>query len=379
MSDSDDSEKPLTPSESHSEAASDASNPQDADLTETLEKARKFLRDEKVKNSSVEKVTQFLEGQGLDKDQIHKLLLEEFKQDIQNASPPPTTDESSSKIENAEPEKAVEVKEKKDTESNTSIAPSPTHDSPPIITYPEFLTTSPRPPPLITPTRLANILAVSGSIWTALYGVSRCVVNPMAETLNDSRTEYYSHVAEKLEQLVERLEDAVSEVPYKNGKPLKSSLAAIKHEEGAYADDESTFSDPTELFHRDFGTQTSPRLLPEDRPSSSSSRNTSADNKPVDAQVRRVAALRASVRELSDMHVRRAERSAELNAKLREIRDEVDKLGTPAMLDFPASYSGLGYGRTSEPDDEVKKAKDAIRSIKGMFLSTRSFPTAVVR
>ncbi|KAI4867164.1 peroxisomal membrane anchor protein conserved region-domain-containing protein [Hypoxylon rubiginosum] len=377
MSDSEDSEKPLKPSsqqsELQSEAASDTSNPQDVDTTDkTLEKARKFLQDEKVKNSSVEKVTKFLESQGLDNTQIQKLLEEEFQQDTQNASPSPIPETSSSRKENPEPEQAVEVKTHKDVETNPPAASSSTSNSPPIITYPEFLTTSSRPPPLITPTRLANILAVSGSIWTALYGVARYAVNPMVENLNDSRSDYYAHVNERLGQLVEKLEDVVSEVPYKNGKPLKS-----KHDEGAYEDDESTFSDPTELFHRDFGTQTSPMMLAEDRPSSRNTPNQA--DKPVDAQVRRLAALRASVRELNDMHIRRAEGSADINARLREIRDEVDKLGAPAMMDFSTSYDGLGYGRRSEPDDEVKKAKDAIRSVKGMFLSTRSFPTAAAR
>ncbi|KAI1766874.1 hypothetical protein GGR53DRAFT_484700 [Hypoxylon sp. FL1150] len=399
MSDSDDSERPPTP-----EAAS---NPPDANATEnTIEKARKFLRDEKVKNSSVEKVTQFLEGQGLDKDQIQKLLLEEFEQDVQSATPPPTTatttNESSSKEERSEPEQeqAVVAKENKDVEASPSTASSSTNNnSPPIITYPEFLTTSPRPPPLLTPTRLANILAVSGSIWTALYGISRCVVNPMAETLHESRTEYYSHVSTKLGQLVEKLEDVVSEVPYKNGRPLIKSSAS-KHDD--VDEVESTFSDPTELFHRDVGTQTSPRLQPEDssRPNTSGGRsdtsnsnnnNNNNNTKPVDAQVRRVAALRASVRELGDMQARRAANSADLNAEVRAIRDEVDKLGTPPsmtammMNEYASSSSSsswlgpAGYGRAPEPDDEVKKAKDAIRSVKGMFLSTRSFPTAVVR
>ncbi|XXG97552.1 hypothetical protein Hte_003857 [Hypoxylon texense] len=373
MSDSEDSEKPLTPSsqqsESQSEVASDASNPQNADLTDkTLEKARKFLQDEKVKNSSVEKVTKFLESQGLDSTQIQKLL-EEFEQDTQDATPSPTTEASSSRRENLELEQAAEVNTNKDVETTPPTASSSTSNSPPIITYPEFLTTSSRPPPLITPTRLANILAISGSIWTALYGVARYGVNPMVETLNDSRSDYYAHVNEKLGQLVEKLEDVVSEVPYKNGKPLKS-----KHDEGAYEDDESTFSDPTELFHRDIGTQTSPMMLAADRPPSRNTPN--QGDKPVDAQVRRLAALRASVRELNEMHIRRAESSAETSAKLREIRDEVDKLGAPAMMDFSSSYGGLGYGRSSEPDDEVKKTKDAIRSVKGMFLSTRSFPAA---
>lgn len=193
----------------------------------------------------------------------------------------------------------------------------------------------------------------------------------MVDTLTESRTEYLDHVNEKMEQFVEKLEGVVSEVPYKNNKLLRSG-------EGGDDDDdaESTFSDPTELFHRDFGTQTSsPVLRPDDLNSASGNQS----GKVIDAQVRRLAAVRASLREMNDMHIRRAEDSTNLNAILREVRDEIDKLGAPPLADFTSIHSGLGYGRSAEPDDEVKKTKDAIRSVKGMFLSTRRFPASAAR
>ncbi|KAI1412417.1 peroxisomal membrane anchor protein conserved region-domain-containing protein [Hypoxylon sp. FL1857] len=353
-------------SQSENDAATGTNSPQNTDATDatptTFEQARIFLRDESVRDSSIEKKTEFLKSKGLDDTQIQKLL-EEVEQDAQASNPPSTTNKPASEDGDAgrtsEPNRDIET---------TATAISSTSESPPIITYPEFLTTSPKPPPLMTPSRLANILAVSGSIWTVLYGTARYVVNPMVETLNDSRADYYAHVSEKLEQLVEQLEDAVSEVPYKNGKPLRS-----KQEESVYGDDESTFSDPTELFHRDFGTQTSPMMLAED------ARSSSPTDKPIDAQARRLSALRASLREMNDMHIHHAESSAELNALLREVRDEVDKLGAPPLADFSSFHGGLTYGRSSEPDDEVKKTKDAIRSVKGMFLSSRSFPATAAR
>ncbi|OTA65116.1 hypothetical protein K449DRAFT_431703 [Hypoxylon sp. EC38] len=359
---------PQEQSPSENDAASATSNPPTTDTTDstattTLEQARIFLRDESVRDSSVEKKTEFLKSKGLDDAQIQKLL-EEVEQDTQASNPPPTTNKPMS--ENGDAGRTPEANRDIDT---IVPAASSTSDPAPIITYPEFLTTSPKPPPLMTPSRLANILAVSGSIWTVLYGTARYVVNPMVETLNDSRADYYAHVNEKLEQLVEKLEDAVSEVPYKNGKLLKSK------EESIYGDDESTFSDPTELFHRDIGTQTSPLMLPEDSRSGSPHRT----DKPIDAQARRLSALRASLREMNEMHIRHAESSAELNALLREVRDEVDKLGAPPLTDYSSFHGGLAYGRSSEPDDEVKKTKDAIRSVKGMFLSSRSFPATAAR
>ncbi|KAI2634408.1 peroxisomal membrane anchor protein conserved region-domain-containing protein [Hypomontagnella submonticulosa] len=346
------------------EDAPDAGASQDADATEvTLDHARMFLRNEDVRKSSIEKKIEFLKSKGFDDAQI-QTVLKEVEQDAQASNRPTTTDGSASRNEDVE--RSSEAS--RAPETTTRAQPS---DAPPIITYPEFLTNSPKPPPLITPSRLANILTISGSIWTLLYGTTRFVVSPMVETLNDARTDYYAHVSEKLGQFVEKLEGAVSEVPYKNGKLVLKS----KQKEDAYEDDESTFSDPTELFHRDIGTQTSPARSE----ASFSGNRPSHVDKPIDAQLRRLTALRASLREVNDMHLRRAEDTADMTALVREIRDEVDKLGAPPLTDFTSTYGGLGYGRSTEPDDEVKKTKDAIRSVKGMFLSSRSFPTTAAR
>ncbi|KAI1453782.1 peroxisomal membrane anchor protein conserved region-domain-containing protein [Annulohypoxylon moriforme] len=352
--------------QSENDAAPETSQPQDVDTPDvTLEQARIFLRDETVQSSSREKKAEFLKSKGLDDAQIHELL-EESEQATQTSNPLPTTAKPAGRGENAlrTPEANREIETFTPTTSSTS-------DPVPIITYPEFLTTSTKPPPLITPSSLANILAVSGSVWTLLYGTARFVVSPMVDSLNDARADYYSHINEKLEQLVEQLEDVVSEVPYKNGKLV---LKSKQQDEGAYADDESICSDPTELFHRDIGTQTSPKMLALD-----AANTPNQTDKPIDAQARRLAALKASLREMTDMHVRHAENSADLNSLLREIRDEVDKVGAPPVTDFATIHGGMGYGRSSEPDDEVKKTRDAIRSVKGMFLSSRSFPATAAR
>ncbi|KAI0131135.1 peroxisomal membrane anchor protein conserved region-domain-containing protein [Daldinia grandis] len=344
--------------------APENSNSEDVETTEvTLDQARKFLKDETVQTSSIDKKREFLKGKGLGDTQIQQLL-DEVEQDAQ-APNPPTINEH-----NIEANEKEAARESRDAEKIIQAASSPTSNLTPIITYPEFLTTAPKPEPLITPSRLANILTVSGSIWALLYGTARFAINPMIGSLNDARADYYAHVSEKLEQLVEKLEDTASEVPYHNGKLLKSRL-----DEGSYADDESTFSDPTELFHRDIGTQTSPVMMNQEFGSSASS----LADKPIDSQARRLTALRASLREINDMHVRHAESAADLNSLLREVRDEVDKIGLPPMMDFSSIHGGLGYGRSTEPVDEVKKTKDAIRSVKGIFLSSRSFPTTATR
>jgi hypothetical protein len=54
-------------------------------------------------------------------------------------------------------------------------------------------------------------------------------------------------------------------------------------------------------------------------------------------------------------------------------KDELDELSY-SVNDFVGSSSLYGYGRSSEPDDEIKKAKENIRRVKGVLLSARSFP-----
>ncbi|KAI5858289.1 hypothetical protein GGS23DRAFT_607688 [Durotheca rogersii] len=386
--------------------------PRDPDAADAaaLEQARKFLGDESVRNASVEKKTEFLKSKGFTREQLERLSgeLEPQPHQHQHAADAAPSDEKEARQAWQEKEvarQAAPAATASDDASEsasepdlltppTTAATSPTSGGPaPIITYPEFLTKAARPPPLITPSRLGNILAVSGSVWALLYGTARFAVGPMVDALNDARGDYYAHVGERLGDLVERLEGAASEVPYPAGRPLlllsrRRSSAEFSDATGDCYDEQSTFSDPTELFHRDIGTQTSPVLRPADsaagagasasasgrrRDSSASTRRTEIS---VDSQVRRLAAVRASLRELGDMSTRRAEASADLHGLLREIRDDVDALGSGgpgAVADFSSLY---GRGAVTDPDDEVKRAKDAIRSVKGMFLSARSFPAA---
>ncbi|KAI0445669.1 peroxisomal membrane anchor protein conserved region-domain-containing protein [Xylaria telfairii] len=359
----------------------------DADATSenenvTLEHARRFLDDESVKAAAPEEKRAFLKSKGLDDAQVSQLLDEPVRES-QSAAPSSAV-ESSATLDNVdrETDHAPDSSEASSTPTDSSPAvaeSTPDSSSPatffatdspaPIITYPEFLTKPQRPPPLITPSRVANILTVSGGVWALLYGISGLVVRPMVDNLNEARSEYYEHVNGKLSQLVDKLEAAASEVPYKNGKPLKSQL-----QDRELDDNESTTSDPTELFHRDIGTQTSPP------PSIIGTTPNASDGneKPVDVQANRLSAISASLRELTAIHTQKAESNSDLRSAIGEIRDQVDKLSYPPVQDFSA-FGGIGYGQSAEPDDEFKKTKDAIRSVKGIFLSSRSFPAVVTR
>ncbi|KAI0555674.1 peroxisomal membrane anchor protein conserved region-domain-containing protein [Xylaria curta] len=376
----DDSKKSSIPAWQQTGANADATATSEPENI-TLDHARRFLDDESVKAAAPEEKRAFLKSKGLDDAQITQLLDESLQDNesvaVPSAAEPATLDDADHKTD-AHPDNSEASSISADTPptaaestpDSSSPAAFPATDSPaPIITYPEFLTKPQRPPPLITPSRLANILAVSGGVWALLYGISGLVVRPMVDNLNEARSEYYEHVNERLSQLVEKLEGAVSEVPYKNGKPLKSQL-----QDRATDDNESITSDPTELFHRDVGTQTSPppSIIGTAPDASNSSEKT------VDIQANRLSAISASLRELTLIHTQKAESNADLRSAIGEIRDQVDKLAYPPVQDF-STFGGLGYGQSTEPDDEFKKTKDAIRSVKGVFLSSRSFPAVATR
>ncbi|KAK8039417.1 hypothetical protein PG993_007828 [Apiospora rasikravindrae] len=335
----------------------------------TLDQARRFLADASVQGQSRDKKAEFLKTKGLQNEDIEKLLSEENETETPSASP--------SKPPEQEPEA---VAEKVTAGEPTIPQPTPptsaasvTSEAPPIVTYPEFLTHSPRPPPLITPTRLLDIVAVSGTAWTLLYGAARLIVSPMVESQTEARSDYYTHVNEKVSHMVEKLEGLVSEVPYKNGKLLRQQSEAYTD---ADDDKSSSYDDPTEMFHRDIGTQTStPPASVTPSPGGSDSTEST-----VDAQARRLARLSSAVKELSDMYTKRAEDTSNLHSGVCELREEVDKVYRQPQWSESASIYGLPrMGRTQQEDDEYKKTKDAIRSVKGVFLSSRMFPASTAR
>ncbi|KAI1126548.1 peroxisomal membrane anchor protein conserved region-domain-containing protein [Nemania abortiva] len=382
-----DSEKPIIPAWQRADAKAEAETTSEPENT-TLERARQFLNDETVKAATPDEKRAFLKSKGLGESQITQLLNEPQEESQSPVSQPAPESpraaapdggdrkidvgsdaKETSSIPTEGPSLAVVSSAPVTLDAPSPPASSTTNSPPPIITYPEFLTKPQRPPPLITPSRLANILAASGGVWALLYGISGLAIRPMVDNLNEARSDYYDHVNKNLSKLVEKLEGTVSEVPYKNGKPLKS-----QHHSRDIDDNESTTSDPTELFHRDVGTQTSP---PPSIVGSTSNTSNNSEN-PVDVQARQLTTISASLRELTAIHTQKAESNADLRSAIGEIRDQADKFLYPPVQSFSV-YGGLGYGQSSEPDDEFKNAKDAIRSVKGLFLNSRSFPAVTTR
>ncbi|KAL2135846.1 hypothetical protein VTI74DRAFT_6609 [Chaetomium olivicolor] len=343
MGDTDTDQKPEAQVAAPTEATQPVAEPAaETSRGDTLEQARKFLQDAQVQNATPERKVEFLKSKGLSESDIEGLL-KEVAHDGRVESRADRTKE-----ERIEPPLAKK------------------EDRPPIVTYPEFLTKPAKPPPLVTVNGFLNTLYAFAGVSTLVYGASKYVVEPMVNTLTDARISLHDTASQDLAKLVAKLESAVSEIP--PPKPTKD----IKPASVADGDDDaiSNYDDPTELFHRDIGVQTS---LPSSPPSTASSPS-SAPETPTITQSTQLSRLITSLKSLNEGLVDTTESLGDVQTVVDMLRQDLDKLSAAHTTDFVGGYSLYGVASRNEPDDEIKKAKENIRRVKGVLLSTRSFP-----
>jgi len=251
---------------------------------------------------------------------------------------------------------------------------NPKRDIPPIITYPEFLLKPQKPPPLVTLDRLRNAAYLLAGISALTYGASKYLVQPMLQSLTEARHELAEGTREDLETLNSKLESVVSHVPY-----IASSTTLQRQREQEKEDDvESVDSDPTELFHRDIATQTSPQ-----RSRSNSSPNFSPDRSASDPTAQQTTRLRNLHADLSSLlsstttHFSQ-DRLKERVTEFQSVLDKMDSSFNPFTVDYTFNYDddSLKNKQSNTKDNEINKFKAEIRSLKGAFLSSRNFPTA---
>ncbi|KAL9091361.1 MAG: hypothetical protein Q9159_001445 [Coniocarpon cinnabarinum] len=256
---------------------------------------------------------------------------------------------------------------------------------PPIITYPEHFTQPQKPPPLVTTTRLLNTAYVFAGAALTLYGMSEYLVKPMVDSLSLARHDFHSHSQAKVEELNRRLEAIVSTDPRQG--VLKQRMQDAGKEDAA-TDTASEDSDPTELFHRDIGTQTTADDL---AGASSSSNATGAESVATiaEAQKRQIERMRGATTELAVDNLASESRTIhEVRTVGSMLREQLEALAYPAANDggaYGLGAKGAGfsniYGNTAfakKESNEVSAMKQEIRSLKGSLLSARNFPSSAV-
>ncbi|KAM5366743.1 hypothetical protein ACJA88_011841 [Fusarium oxysporum] len=340
--------------------AEETSQPENAtDDPERLEVARRFLENDAVRHAPHEKKVEFLKSKGIDEAEIHALLGQDES----------TTETEVSITSHIAPKYYADNFKAPTLETTNSYAPTPTEtlpptpashppvDRPPVVTYPEFLAKAPRPPPLVTKERLFNALYAVTGLSTLIYGTSRYVIRPMVDSQAEARTDFHDLTSRKLDALVAKLEKTVSEVPPK--KPI------------AAVEEESDAEDPTEMFHRDMGTQTT-------FPISSVTAMTDSKNNESAAKhnTNQLASLNKILSGLKDEYRSQSEGMDKIKTAVDVLRDDLDTMTYTAYPDHSTGYDLYGRSRKPEPDDEIRKVRDNIRRVKGVLLSTRNFPAS---
>jgi hypothetical protein len=185
----------------------------------------------------------------------------------------------------------------------------------------------------------------------------------MAAALSDARHELAETAQTNLDKLNEKLGPLVSTVPQ----------AHLVHGE-RYADkdsDDSDDEDPTELFHRDIGVQTSgppsPTIKPADAPPST-----------IDAQTTAAREINSNLSDVDLALSSELHENGNLSSEITKLKEYLD-----GLMYSPPTYSygtGIGYqSNKKEENDEIGKLKREIRAVKGVLLTTRSFPGVQAR
>ncbi|KAK7180106.1 hypothetical protein DPSP01_011156 [Paraphaeosphaeria sporulosa] len=341
---------PAAPSRAE-EADGDATQDTATGDASLLDQASKFLDDPAIRDAPREKKIEFLQSKGVKAGDIDELLSRDTPRDV--------AEDLAQAGERAWSSKAAS------TAPRVPAPQSEPRDIPPIVTYPEFLAQPTEKPPLVTTKRLFNTAYMAGGLVATVYGLSKYIIGPMTQNLTESRHDFASHAQEHLDKLNERLRDSASIDPATKQKPSASDAAD---------DISETDSDPTELYHRDFGTQTTPTLSRRDSKSS----DATEDESVVKAHENRLKIITSHLRELQSTRSNDTASSDSLKTQLSDLQTYLSDMSYQNQY---YSSSGGFYGGTyglpktgDGKDDQMEVLKNDIRAVKGVFLSARNFP-----
>ncbi|KAI9856796.1 MAG: hypothetical protein M1824_005267 [Vezdaea acicularis] len=311
-----------------------------------IEQGRKFLEEDGTRNAPLAQKRAFLERKGLTSDEIEALM--EPKSEISSPTNPPSKPQSS--------------------EGPSSILSRIDTETPPIITYPEFLMQPPASP-LLTAQRVLQTVYLASSAALTLYGANKYVMEPLIEKMNEARHSLALTAVDNLTKLNTKLVSTVTEVP-KTG----NSFGIEYHGKEDAVSTTSIESDPTELFHVDVGTQTS----------DVHSQASSVCSDPLDG----LATLNAQESKLKELHQQLSDLLDENNDRfgdeivestVQQLTKYLDNLYyTSPYYSKNSKQDGItasGNSRTNEVD-EIARVKAEIISIKGVLLSARNFPAS---
>ena len=337
-----------------------------------IEKASKFLDDEEIREASKERKVYFLRIKGLTDQEIQDLLAkkEGIIHSEQKTSAEDETHASTEPNDATAPAEEVDVDMTDDyVDSDPSPSSSSSHrqEGPPIITYPEFLLHSQKPPPLITTGRLLTALYLTSGAAATMYGLSNYLVEPMVETLSAARHSLFQNAATNIDKLNEKLESTVSRIP-------DTVHGHDGLDESDADDDADPSSDPARFFSRTIATQTSPHLSQSSSSTSLPEKTSSSPSAVVANQAAHLSRLHDMLADMKDSDEEGISDPVRDNVRaMREYLDNLPGLGRTGST----GAGGGGSAPMRKNEDGVAKVKAEIKSVKGTLLSARNFPAGV--
>ncbi|KAK4910867.1 hypothetical protein LTR49_020478 [Elasticomyces elasticus] len=374
-----DNTPPSTPSDT--EVDVEETPPPDS-TTAQLNMIEAFLTDPSIQNQPIEKKKAFLQTKNIPVETIEQVL----KPANQPQSPTPTETANPAVFEVSDfssfrsrqqptqpPPPAIQQQEER-------VIDRP----PPVITYPEFLVDAHVPPPLLTPARVLTAAYVASGIAALCYGASKFLLTPMSDSLTEARREFAVHNQEKLNEFNDRLSKIVSKLP---SPPTATSNADQARVEGEEVESEA--EDPTELYHRDTGTQTSlpPSPIPASDPFLPSANLTVTNppkKSPTDYQSGGLDLLSTHLTSLATSTSSHTSTLGDAKRGVDDLRHVLDSLqyGGDKGYSFYDAEVGEWTGKAGdqrvdgvgEKWAKVEGLKKEIRGVKGVLLSARRFP-----
>lgn len=390
-----DQSSPASTSPSPSPSSNSDDAPASTNRQDLVTQAAKFLEDESIRDSPTDRKIAFLESKGLNSDEIEKLLGVSRNPEASNTSATAesesqeTPSELSSDQSEATPSSPITAQSSSNTMSQprstatTSPASTP-RDVPPIITYPEFLFEANKPPPLVTMQRVLYTIYGAAGLGATIYGASEYLVKPMLATLTSARQELAGTAQENLQKLNEKLEQNVTVIP---AHLTARRISPTDEDEGN--DTDSVTSDPTELFHRDMGTQTS--LEVSETSLDATEKDSQAPDAPTQAvnnHMSRLESIQSQLKEINDVEKDSSTLEDDMRSRLTDLHHYLDGLmyAAPSYSASTPSYGlysnassgadGSATGVKKSEDDAIAGFKAEIRGVKGALLSARNFPTS---
>ncbi|KAJ5702197.1 hypothetical protein N7488_009745 [Penicillium malachiteum] len=396
-------------SESPSPSPSSDVAPAPTSREDLINQATRFLEDESIHDSSTDRKVAFLESKGLNAEEIQQLLGVSRNLEATSSSASTTEDKAQDTPETSSSSSTVaseattpstgttqspsQASSQQTTMSQprastaTSASPPTRRDEPPIITYPEFLFQPAKPPPLVTMQSILYTIYGAAGLGASIYGASEYLVKPMLANLISARHELAETAQTNLQKLNEKLEQTVSVIP----AHLTARKGKSSDEDAEEDDSESITSDPTELFHRDMGTQTTPDVSCSSTSLGSSKEGDGKPDAPVVAvsnHMSRLESIQSQLKEVNDVEKESSTLDDSLRTSLNDLHHYLDGI----IYAAPSYATGASYGlysggassgttgtspgvRKSE-EDAIASFKAEIRGVKGALLSARNFPAS---